>query len=41
MNTLRGALGDYIYDNYNRTAQGNFLKSTQEDMGIDLPLKKS
>ena len=39
MNTLKDAIGDYIYDNYNRNAQGNFLKSKQENVGIGLPLK--
>ena len=39
MNTLKGALGDYIYDNYNRSQQGNFLKANEQNVGISLPLK--
>ena len=39
MNTLKDAIGDYIYDNYNRNSQGNFLKSKRDNVGIELPLK--
>ena len=39
MNTLKGALGDYMYDNYNKSQQGNFVKVCQDNVGIGLPLK--
>lgn len=39
MNTLKVALGDYIYDNFNRKQQGSFLKENQHAVGIALPLK--
>ena len=41
MNTLKSALGDYMYDNYNRQSQGQFLKQTAEaKMNIKVPLKE-
>ena len=39
MNKLKGALTDFIYDNYNSTKQGQYLKSTGSAKGIGLPLK--
>lgn len=37
---MKDALGDYIYDNFNRTKQGKFLKQNQSNKGgIPLPLK--
>jgi len=39
MNTLKVALGDYIFDNFNKQKQGNFLKENENAVGIALPLK--
>ena len=39
MNTLKDALGDYMYDNYNRSQQGQFLKVNEGTVGLNLPLK--
>lgn len=39
MTQLKGALTDFIYDNYNSSKQGNFLKKTEQAKGIGLPLK--
>jgi hypothetical protein len=39
MNTLKGALGDFINDNYNRNKVGKFLKASEQAVGIPLPLK--
>ena len=40
MALLRGALGDYMNDNYNRGQQGQFLKHAEGTMGIAVPLKE-
>ena len=39
MNTLKEALGDYVHENFNRSKQGNFLK-TENLANIGLPLKE-
>ena len=39
MNSLKEALGDYIYDNYNRGKQGSFLKQVGSSAGLAIPLK--
>ena len=40
MNDLKGALTDYIYDNYNRSKQGKVLKQNETVSGVPLPLKE-
>ena len=39
MHTVKEALTDFIYDNYNSTKQGAFLKTNASNMGLDVPLK--
>ena len=39
MNSLKGALTDYIYDNFNKSKQGRVLKQNEVNSGIALPLK--
>lgn len=39
MTTLKGALTDYIYDNYNKGSQGTFLKQNEANLGLAVPLK--
>ena len=39
MNSLKGALTDYIYDNFNKSKQGKILKKNESANGIALPLK--
>ena len=41
MNHLKGALTDYIYDNFNKSKQGKVLKQNEPCNGIPLPLKDS
>lgn len=39
MNNLKGALTDYIYDNYNKSKQVKVLKQNETGTGIPVPLK--
>ena len=39
MSNLKGALTDYIYDNFNKSKQGRVLKQNEPANGIPLPLK--
>ena len=39
MNHLKGALTDYIYDNFNKSKQRKVLKQSEPNNGIPLPLK--
>ena len=37
---LKGAIGDYMNENYNRKEQGQFLKKAEGAIGIGMPLKE-
>ena len=39
MGNLKGAIGDYMYENYNSTKQGKFLKQNESPVGQLMPLK--
>ena len=39
MGNLKGAISDYMYDNYNSTKQGKFLKQNESPEGKLMPLK--
>ena len=41
MHTLKGAIGDYLNDNFNKNSSAQFLKKNGKTLGISVPLTEN